>query len=472
MRLKNVLLIHPMHEKLGDSRERISMQFPWGIGYLTKYYQTAGYNVRVLDGQCMQLTKDEILPWIDKHDFDIAGISAFSSQFNSVKLIAEHIKKTHRTPVIVGGALSTYQPQLTLKNTDVDVCVIGDGEISGIEVLDHFDELDRVKGIAFRKRGEVFFTQPQDKFVSLDDLPMPDFSLFEMDKYLSEGRPFAGGLAAKDRSIRFITSRGCPYSCHFCSKSARTYRAMSPSKVHNMAAFFKNEFKIGEISFGDELFLASKSRFRELAPQLKSLGLKWGSQARVNIVDKEFLDLIKWSGCEGLGYGIETGSQKILDNMNKGITVEQIVNAMAYTKKLKIPMKVQLIFGYPGEDEATVQETIELFRRVDHPGRRFVVITPIPGSQLYADCIRQGRIKDEIAHLTAIEKSFGWGKVHVNFTKWPDDEIYPRKHAAEAAIENNYQNRNLFRRVKYFTKRAKRRIERTIGKSRKKRVGS
>jgi radical SAM superfamily enzyme YgiQ (UPF0313 family) len=136
--------------------------------------------------------------------------------------------------------------------------------------------------------------------------------------------------------------------------------------------------------------------------------------------------------------------------MNKKITVKQIESAMRYTQRLKIPIKVQLIFGYPGEDEETVQETIDLFKRVDHPGRRFNVITPIPGSKLYDDCLTQGLIKDEPGYLAAIEIGFGIGKIHVNFTNWPDDEIYPRKKAAEKIILKNYYNKDLSRKTKYY----------------------
>ena len=217
-----------------------------------------------------------------------------------------------------------------------------------------------------------------------------------------------------------------------------------------MIAGLKNEFKLEEIYFGDELFLSSKSKFRELAPGLTSLNIPWAGQARVNLVDKEFLELIKATNCVGLGYGVESGSQKILNNMNKMTTVKQTESAMKHTQQLKIPIKVQLMFGYPGEDETTVQETIDLLRRVDHPGRRLKLTTPIPGSKLYDDCLRQGLINDEPAYLAAIEKSFGEGKVHVNFTNWPDDEIYPRKRAAEKAIRKNYYHKSLTRRATYY----------------------
>jgi len=225
---------------------------------------------------------------------------------------------------------------------------------------------------------------------------------------------------------------------------------MSPNKIYEMIVALKNGFKLEEIYFGDELFLSSKSKFKELAPRFSALNLPWAGQARVNLVDKELLDLIKHTNCVGMGYGIESGSQKILNNMNKKITVKQIESAMTYTQQLKIPIKVQLIFGYPGEDEATLQETVDLFRRIDHPGRRFNVITPIPGSKLYDDCITQGLIDNEPAYITALEKSFGIGRVHVNFTKWPDDEIYPRKQAVEQTIFKNYYHKNLTRRAKYY----------------------
>jgi radical SAM superfamily enzyme YgiQ (UPF0313 family) len=448
---KKILLIQPMHEKRKKKKKaRTSISFPWGLATLAGSYRDAGYEVKILDAQAMQYTKEELLPEIDKFDFDIAGISAFSTQYPAVKLFSETIKKNHKVPVIVGGPLSTYQSRMVLATTGVDVCVIGEGEISGIEVLRSWHDLGAVKGIAFRKNGDAIITAPQDRFVDLSRLPQPDFSLFDMERYTWHNNKFAGTINTGKRAMTYITSRGCPYRCHFCSKSCLSFRSMPPDKIHETLAGLKDEFKLDEIYFGDELFLSSKSKFRELAPGLKALNIPWAGQARVNLVDREFLNLIKGTNCVGLGYGIESGSQKILDNMNKKITVKQAESAMKHSLELKIPVKVQLIFGYPGEDETTVQETIDLFRRVDHPGRRFNLITPIPGSKLYDDCISQGLIKDEPAYLAELEKGFGIGKVHVNFTRWPDDEIYPRKTAAEEAIRRNYYSKSIKRRAQYF----------------------
>jgi len=451
MHFNKILLIQPMHEKNKTKKKgKTSIGFPWGLATLASHYQEAGYNVKILDGQAMQLTKDELLPEIDNFDFDIVGITSFSTQYPSVKLIAEYIKQNRNVPVIVGGPLATYQAEMVLNTTAVDVCVIGEGEIAGIEILKSWENPATVKGIAFRQNGKIVLTPSQDRFVDLDRLPLPDFSLFDMEKYIRYKNKFAGTSNNGIRAMTVITSRGCPYRCHFCSKSCQSFRGMSPDKIYEMVATLKNEFKLDEIYFGDELFLSSKSKFKELAPRLSALNLPWAGQARVNLLDKDFLDLIKTTNCVGMGYGIESGSQKILNNMNKKTTVEQIESAMIYTQKLKIPIKVQLIFGYPGEDDSTLQETIDLFRRIDHPGRRFNVITPIPGSKLYDDSLRQGLIKDEPAYLAALEKSFGIGKVHVNFTNWPDDEIYPRKRAVEETISKNYYYKNPTRRAKYY----------------------
>lgn len=448
-KFQKILLIQPMHEKQKKSN-RTSINFPWGLALLATCYRKAGYTVEILDGQARQLEKEELLPEIDCLDFDIVGISAFSTQYPAVRLFAEYIKKNRRVPVLVGGPLAHYQAGMTLRTTEVDVCVIGEGEIAGIEVLENWGDLGKVKGIAFKNKGEVVVTPAQDRFVNLDEQQMPDFDLFDMQRYLRQRNAYAGKENEDIKAITVITSRGCPFSCYFCSKSSKNFRSMSPLKIYEMLAALKREFGVQEVSFGDELFLSSKSKFRELLPKLKSLNIPWGGQARVNLVDREFLGMVKEGGCIGLGYGIESGSQKILNNMNKKTTVAQIETAMINTMELDIPIKVQLIFGYPGEDESTVRETIELFKRVDHPGRRFTVITPIPGSKIYDDCLTQGLIQDEPAYLGALEKGFGMGKVHVNFTPWPDDEIYPRKQAAEQAILLNYYQKNLSRRTKYF----------------------
>jgi len=222
---------------------------------------------------------------------------------------------------------------------------------------------------------------------------------------------------------------------------------MSIDKVVEEIKYLKEKFNIDGVHFSDELFVLKKDRMREFVERLKPLNLFWDAQARANLVDFEMLEILKNGNCLGVGLGIESGSQKILDNMKKAVTVEQIKNAMLACKKLDLGVKVQLIFGYPGEDEKTIKETIELFKKVDHPGKRFNLITPIPGSPLYDDCIERNLIKNEEEYLIGLEKSFGKNKVQVNFTKWPDKELTKKMYDIEKIIRENYFKKNFLRLI-------------------------
>lgn len=451
---KSILLIQPMHEKMAFNHKKVrtSIHFPWGLAYLAETIKRSGHPVSILDGQALQLEKEELALKIDQFDADIIGISAFSTQFNAVRYLSRYVKEKDNRPVIVGGPMATYQPEFTLLQTDTDVCVIGDGEITAVDLLNNWDNKSQVEGIVYKDNGKIHHTPLRMLFPILDDLPMPDFSMFDMDKYLTLKNSYAGRVY-DGVAMSVATARGCPYRCHFCSLSTKSYRNMSSDKIQIVLQELKQNFHMEEAIFQDELFLTSKKRFGMLAPMLQSLDIQWSAQGRINVVDHDFLELAKSVGCVGIGYGVESGSQKILDNMNKKITVAQIENALTLTKKAGISMKVQLMFAYVGEDEQTVQETVDLMRRVDLPGRRMTVATPIPGSPLYDECMANNRIKDEAKYLTELEKSFGHGKILVNLTQWPDDEIYPRKKAAEKQMDRNFIDNNWKRKVRYFLTR-------------------
>ena len=166
MKFNKILLIQPMHEKRKKKKKvRTSISFPWGLATLAGAYRQAGYDVEILDGQALQYSKEELLPEIHNFNFDIVGITAFSTQYPTVKLLAEQIKQTFQVPVIVGGPLASYQAEMVLETTAVDACVIGEGEIAGVEILKSWDDLGNVKGIAFKENGHIELTAPQDRLV-------------------------------------------------------------------------------------------------------------------------------------------------------------------------------------------------------------------------------------------------------------------------------------------------------------------
>ena len=454
----NFLFVQPMHEKQKKT-ERTSIDFPWGLGFMAELMKRDGHSVQILDGQALQLEKHNLAPLLDDYDVEIIGISAFSTQFPAVRYLADHIKKSRpNVSVIVGGPMASYHSEFTLRETKADIVTIGEGELTILDLLKNWDNKETVEGIGYKKNGEIYFTPKREALIDLDDLPMPDFSMFEMWRYTRADNSFARKENDGSNVMGIFAARGCPYSCHFCSLSALNYRTMSPQKIYESVKELRDSFGLKEIFFEDELFLASKKKFIELAPKLKSLNVPWAGQGRINVMDDEFLHLAKDANCIGIGYGVESGSQKLLDNMNKHTKVEKIEEVLKATPRAGINMKVQLMFGYPGEDEQTVHETIDMMRRVDHPGRRMTLTTPIPGSELYDQCVTNGQIVDEVSYLTGLEKSFGHGKVHVNFTPWADDEVYPRKYEAEDNMKRNFINNKATRRVRYFLGNVKRSV--------------
>jgi len=161
---------------------------------------------------------------------------------------------------------------------------------------------------------------------------------------------------------------------------------------------------------------------------MKSTGLLWDCQSRVNVVDEEMLSAMKNAGCATVGFGIESGSQRLLEAMKKAITVEQIERAMRSA--------MQLMFGFPGEDMSSLKETIGLFKRLRHPGRSMSFFTVFPGTEIYDFCVRSGVIPDEDAYLSDLKHCSG-ETVLLNFTYFPDSEIYPRIKWARALMRAN-----------------------------------
>lgn len=456
---KKILLIQPLHEKAHLKRgERGSFNFPYGIGSIAAVLENNGFEVKVLDVQAEQIEKEEVAERIKNTDFDILGISAFSTQYNRVRELADFVKTNLKEKIIVvGGALATHSAKLTIETTLVDFCVIGEGEKTIIDLLSNLDNYENVKGIAFKKDNQIIFTPERPYIENLDDLPRPAYHLFPIEKYLKYNS-VAGGYGLKSkrrfrrplRAMSLITQRGCPYRCGFCSRNFSGARFMSAKRVIEEIKFLKEKYNLECIHISDELFLTSKARVEEFLPMIKDLKITWFCQGRVNLVNEELLKKMKDAGCVCIGYGIESGSQRILDDMKKDTTIKQIEDAMLMAKRINLHVKVQLIFGYPGEDENSVQETIDLFKRVKHPARRFNYIVPLPGSEIYEDALAEGRIKDEAEYLKQVEVGGGHHKVLVNYTPWPDERVMEMKKRAEKAMLENYYKRNIISMLNHY----------------------
>lgn len=423
------------------------LSFPLGLGYLAAHLRGRGHKVKVLDMYARQMSKSQIERAVKELDTDFVGIGAFSTQYTMVKWLAALIKKHHPDmKIILGGPIATLGYRLALEKTLVDVCVIGEGETTAAELLDMPDgaDLSTLPGVAFRGAdGKIFVTPSRTYIKNLDELPMPEYSLFDMDKYLHTVfmQTTKGNVRARIYGMKVmavLTGRGCPYNCQFCSKNFEGVRLRGMDSVIEEIKYLQKTYGIHGVHFIDELAIVNKKRVAELSAKIKPLDIVFDCQARVNVVDKEMLAQLKDAGCLVVGFGIESGSQKILDAMNKRQTIAQTERAMEACRELDLEVKVQLIFGYPGEDADTVLETVEMFRRLRHPGRRFNILAPLPGTPIYDMALKQGFITDEEEYLKSLACDFGGNRIKANFTSFPDGEYLSRKRAAEREMEENF----------------------------------
>jgi len=450
------LLINP-GSQFNKPKPNANIIFPFGLGYIASFAEKHGHKIDIWDIRGNLLSFDEVLEKMKQFDlqnYDYIGITGIVNQYLYIKRLTENLKNLTDIKVVVGGPLSTYSWKVVLENTQVDICVIGEGEQTFLDLLTG-KELSSIKGIAFKSNNGIKRNLERDQIKNLDDIGMPAFHLFDMAFYITHSglmdivKPFY----KNKRGMALITSRGCPYNCKFCSKSTRGIRMKSLDFLFNEIEFYKNELRVDSIHFVDELLLLNKKRFLEFCRRIKKYDIIWDCQARINLVDEQILLSMKSANAVCIGFGIESGSQKILDAMNKRIKVADIERYVSFCLKIQLPVKVQVIFGYPGESKQTLTDTINLFKKLKLPGRRFSVITPLPGAELYEEAKNNGFLgdkdDDQISEVKYLEfLSMHGGNVTRNFfynkTEFSNEDFFMVLRKLENTIFNNFIKYILF----------------------------
>ncbi len=416
-----ILVVQP---PLGDGNTRMPLNqrlFPWGLATLAKCLEDDGHEIKVLDVYARDLIRSDVEQFLDREPFDAAAITGFSSiTYLYVTWLAEEIKKRYAVPVVVGGLLADHHYGLLLKNPCIDVCALGEGELTGVDLFRHLDDLPRVKGIAFRQGDGICLTERRELVKDLDSLPLPNFDLWDMERYTrvkmylhDPSTSFhlfndASGLDPKTLrpNMTFLSGRGCPYKCAFCSRSYDSLRLKSTRRIIEEITYLRERYGLRAVHFADELLLANKRRTLEFCREIKKLGLYWDGQARVNTIDRQCLEAMKDSNCLSVGLGVESGSDQMLKAMRKGITRQQSLAVLKNAKEVGIHLKIQLMGGFPGESKQTLAQTASLLKEAGLPPRRLNWCTPLPGSQLYREAREQGLIPDEEAYIIKLHKGY------------------------------------------------------------------
>jgi radical SAM superfamily enzyme YgiQ (UPF0313 family) len=376
-----VALVNPPPLK-GVYRHQLYM--PLGLAYLAAVLECAGHEVEVIDCPAQGLDHEKMGEELASFKPAIIGITSMTPTINSAILSAKVAKEAcPDAMVVLGGPHATFMDEEILSQEKaVDVVVRGEGEQTLLELTQtafNMKALHTVAGITFMDGDQIIRTPDRDYIRNLDELPHPAYRHFQLDKYRLFGR----------RILPVITSRGCPYQCTFCVTSrlfGRTFRARSPENVVNELEWLRNTYGPDAFTFYDDTITFDKKRILEICEKIisRKIDIPWDCQTRVDHVSKEILVQMRKAGCQQVLLGIESGSQKILDAIKKGTTVEQNEKAIRLAKEAGLFVAVSVIIGYPGETEETLNQTLNFIKRTKPDDVYLCVATPYPGTELRA----------------------------------------------------------------------------------------
>lgn len=349
-----------------------------GILYVSAYIKRFGYKVKVCDLNGIE-EKNWKIP-----EGNIYGITGTSPQFIYIKKIINLIKrKQPESLIVVGGVHATVLPEHILNNTKADICVIGEGEITMLDIMRN-KWLQYIDGIVYKSESSIIKNNSRTFIDDLDLIPLPDREAIDFHKYI---QPKTFKYVKNCPETIIMASRGCCYDCKFCASNQiwqRKVRYHSINRVIQEIKYLKNKYNIGLIYFDDDTFVLNKKRVIELCEQLKKINIKWHCLNRVDCCDLDILKLMKDSGCLQIVFGFETGSNKLLEIVNKRTTVEQSYEAINNVKNVGMKIRGQMMVGLPGETDETVEETANFIRKakkVDTFGMH--VFQPVPGCDIW-----------------------------------------------------------------------------------------
>jgi len=411
----DILLINPpltLKERYGNLAAGGEKMVPLGLCYLAAAARYEGFNIEIIDAEAQNLNFNDVVNRVVIKSPSVVGFTAVTASIYKVAMLAEAIKKNDPSIYIVLGGphISAAFTQTMQRFPQFDFGIISEGEISLVKLLKKLlrkKRVDDVPGLVIRENGAVRLSSPVSPITNLDELPLPAWDLLEgfPQKYTLNVHTYGKTPAAS-----LITSRGCNGRCVFCDQSVfgNKVRFYSCQYIIRLIKYLIKNYNIKEISFQDDNFLASAGRVKEICSSIikEKLDISWTCHARVDAVDAEILKMLKMAGCWEIAYGFESGSQKILNILNKGITLEQNVDAAKVTKKAGIRVRGLFIIGSPGEGVVDFEKTINFVLNNEIDAVSMMNFTPFPGTEIYSKVRQYGVIEDNWSKMNLWTPTF------------------------------------------------------------------
>ena len=384
--MKKILLISPPAYGLKD---KVSYP-PLGLLYIASNSGVES-QIELLN----MLSLDEEINF----NYDIFGISIHSvSSYEPARDIAKKIRGGNKDALIVmGGSFPTSMVKFTLETTEADIVVIGEGEKVFSNLCSakfrEFESLRKIKGIAYKKNGKICINPLEDLVKNLDEINFPARHLLPIEMIRHEGKVHHSDKPA----TTIFATRGCTFSCSFCDSNLwrRRWRCRSPENIISEIEQVKSSYNIQWFRFPDDCITINRRWFVDFCNKIKQCNVEWTVLSRADTIDVEILQLMKKSGCREIFFGFESGSQKLLNAMQKKISVERNIKAIQMCREVGISSCAYMMFGFPGEDEKTVEETKEFLSKARPDKSRISTFIPVPGTDVWKNPSKYGvSIKD------------------------------------------------------------------------------
>jgi anaerobic magnesium-protoporphyrin IX monomethyl ester cyclase len=396
----------------GPSNSLIQHDFapPLGLMALSSYIKARGFaDVTLINGQTPGgVTDAEILEAVGRLRPDVVGITVNSMlYYNSVRIAGLIKNVLPDAKVVFGGPHLTIYGKESVSQPGVDFGVVGEGEYTFHELLEALGgrrEILGIDGLIWKRDSEVISNPPRKFTEPLDALPLPDHTLYDC----RQGRIQFDDVGPTGL---VISSRGCPYRCTFCCLNYPYYRTRSAGGIVDEMILLE-EMGYRSIDFYDDNFNVSRSRVLEICDLIRrrNLRIPWSFRGRVDKFDESQARAVAGAGCKRISFGVESGSQEILDSIGKQITLEQIRTAFALAKKFGIATVAYFMLGLPGETIEQARKTVDLAVEIEPDYLVIQNLIPQPGSRIYQDALAAGAFPD-------------WA---LEFAKHPVPEIYIR----------------------------------------------
>lgn len=390
--MRFALIFAPFSYKIHEENLRISQKYfgtfpPLSISWVASIAERAGHEVIIIDARSLRLTKQDVLDRLKEFKPDIMGFMMTTYMFPETLEWIRFLRKHLKAFVVIGGYNLRVYPLESVSHPEIDFGIV---EHAYYTIPSLFAELERdgrhfdnVPGLVYKTAGKTVVT-PHPEKIDFDKFPNPA-------RHLLPNHLYAEFPTQRKNFTLMVTSLGCPFSCGFCESGGTVFSPRSPETVISEIEECYNKHGIREVDIFDYEFTAVKKRVEEICDGLirKGLDVEWACRSRIDTVDEGLLDKMKRSGCRRIYFGIESGSQEILDRVNKGITLNQIRDTVALVKSKGIQTLGFFLIGAPGDSRHTVEDTIKFAKELDLDYLKFSKCLAKPQTPLWKEMVEK-----------------------------------------------------------------------------------